>query len=119
MLLQLSIEPPLQTQLYHKKGHSLQALHTIGKDCLLLCSGHPHWYCARRLLCKSQAYPTQPQNVIDMHHPEQKMRNYHKHNTVKTTKSISILRLPQSLKDNQYTMSYWCLKIYSYCPGNV
>ena len=61
MLPQFSIEPPLQTQPYHKKGHCLQAMHTIGKDCLLYCSEHPHWHRARRLLGKSQAYPTQPE----------------------------------------------------------
>ena len=105
MLSQLSIEPPLQTQLYHKKGHSLQALHTIGKDCLLHCSEHPHWHRARRLLDKSQAYPTQPENVLDTHPPGQKISNYHQHYIVKTTKSHSMLRLPLNLKNHQYTMS--------------
>ena len=77
MLLLLLIEPPLQTQPYHKKEHCLHAMHTIGKDCLLHCSEHLHWPRARRLLDKSQAYPPQPQYVMDTTHPEQKMANYH------------------------------------------
>ena len=47
-------------------------MHIFGKDCPLHCSEHPHWHHVRRLLGRSQAYPTQPQSVMDTNPPEQK-----------------------------------------------
>ena len=65
MLPQFSIEPPLQTQPYHKKGHCLQAMHTIGKDCLLHCSEHPHWHRAQRDIGKFHDDPAELRYVTE------------------------------------------------------
>ena len=101
---QLPVESQLNKTL-SQTGHCLHAMYTIDKDCLLHCSEHPLCHRARQLPGKSQAYPTQPQYVMDTHHPQQLMRSYQKHYTVKTTRSHSILRLPPNLKDNQDTMT--------------